>query len=339
MTVHHPRIRPVGVPPVEGARGEELLAREVILLAFYLPHDHPDIASGVSLALDSYMHAVGEGSETINEAFVDDDEGAPLSLERWTSIRQRLRPERHWRFADDYSESYANRVEKRRYETQLFLDGGGARNGYSFRYRARIPWRTPAPNKVSLLTATVPTEYLEARGPASVAALARTMASQLRFTTGHAGFSLQLYWPLRSTDDALRAAAFRHPGIDLRPAWLWEEDVGFHVDGVHWLNFFAPPVLETLGGAQGLREWLRSSGTHVENLDGDRVAVALGEWPEAGDLHHGLTLPAYRELAHVLGPLLEPLERSSPVSWMAAGNSLMRFTEEEALRWWRRFLD
>ena len=124
MTNYYPRLRPVGVPPGDDASREELLAREVIRLAFYLPHDHPEVASGVSHALDSYMHAVGEGPETINEAFVDDDEGAPLSPDRWKSIRHRLRPERHWRFADDYSESYANRVEKRRYETQLFLDGG-----------------------------------------------------------------------------------------------------------------------------------------------------------------------------------------------------------------------
>jgi hypothetical protein len=27
-----------------------------------------------------------------------------------------------------------------------------------------------------------------------------------------------------------------------------------------------------------------------------------GEWPEAGDLEHGHTLPAYRELARVLEP-------------------------------------
>ncbi|AKJ00284.1 uncharacterized protein DUF3396 [Archangium gephyra] len=339
MMHRYPRIRPVGVPPVDGTCDEELLAREVVRLAFYLPYDHPDIAPGVSLALDSYLQAVGEGSATLHESFVDDDEGAPLSPERWKAVRQRLRPERHWRFAEDYSESYANRVEKRRYETQLFLDGGSTRNGYSFRYRSRIPWREPASNKVSLLTATVPTEYLVAHGPARVAGLARTMASQLRFATGHAGLALQLYWPLRSTNDSLRAAAFRYPGIDLRPAWLWEEDVGLHVDGVHWLNFFAPPVLETLGGAQGLRERLRSESTRVETLAEDRVLVALGEWPESGDLAQGLTLPAYRELAHVLGPRLEPLERSSPNTWMAAGNSFMGFTEDEALRWWRRFLD
>ncbi len=27
-------------------------------------------------------------------------------------------------------------------------------------YRARIPWRTPSPDAVSILTATLPTEYL-----------------------------------------------------------------------------------------------------------------------------------------------------------------------------------
>ncbi len=123
------------------------------------------------------------------------------------------------------------------------------------------------------------------------------------------------------------------------PRLFVTQNVGLHVDGVHWLNFFASPVLGELGGARGIREQLRSPGVAVQELGDDRVVVALGEWPEAGDMHQGQTPPAYRELAHVLEPLLEPLHRASPVTWMAAGNSSMRFTEDEALRRWRRFLD
>jgi len=56
--------------------------------------------------------------------------------------------------------------------------------------------------------------------------------------------------------------------------------------------------------------------------------VTLGEWPEAGDTEQGNTLPAYRELAHVLAPWL--YERRRPWS---------RFTVEDMRRWEHRFND
>lgn len=318
----------------------ELLAREVVRLAFYMPHDHPELSSGVSHAIDCYMRAVGEGPETINRVHFSHDEGTGLTEESWNYVRGLLQATKHWCFPDDYDDAEQRLIEKRGFERGLLFTGGiDSRNGYQLEYRARIPWRSPRLTKVSLLTATLPTEYLEAHGPASVSHLARTMASQLRFATGHMGLALQLYGPLPREDENLRAAALRHPGLDLRPTWDCEADVGFHIDGIHWMNFFAPPVVEKLGGARGLREKLHSAETTVEEFGKDRVLVTLGEWPEAGDLHEGQTLPAYQELARVLEPWLEPLHRASPDTWMAAGNSSMHFTEDDALRWWRRFLD
>ncbi|HYO66403.1 MAG TPA: type VI immunity family protein, partial [Archangium sp.] len=220
-------------------------------------------------------------------------------------------------------------------------DGGfGSSNGYQLWYRARLPSRTPPPHLVSLLTATLPTEYLHVHGPSKVRALALEMASQLRFATGHVGFALQLYWPLRSTDNALRAELLRYPGIDLRPAWLFGHRMGTRVDGVHWLNFLAQPVLGQLGGAAALRARLQSPETTVHPLDEERVAVTLGEGPDAGDLSAGRTLPAYRELARVLEPWLEPLDLSDTTSLdQPPTYSSLRFTQDEAKRWWRRFLD
>ena len=61
----------------------------------------------------------------------------------------------------------------------------------------------------------------------------------------------------------------------------------------------------------------------MQELDAERAVVTLGEWPEAGDMARGHTLPAYRELAHVLEPWLH-LERSS---------------QETPRRWERRLLD
>lgn len=319
-------------------------ARDVFRLVFYMPHDHPEIASGVAHAIEHYVRAVGEGPGTIHLAFVDDDEGDDLTPERWAYVHRLLHRERKQRFLDEFSESYAHQMEKRGYDTQfLFTGGRKSQSGYELCYRARIPWRTPAPDSVSLLSATLPTEYLEEHGPARVRELALKMASQLRFVSGHAGLALHLDWPLSSADDALRADLARYPGLDLRPAWLGEERMGLHIDGVHWLNFLAQPVLGTLGGVSALRSRLHAAGTALEVLDEERVVVSLGEWPDAGDLSAGRTLPAYRELAQVLEPLLEPL-RLPPTTWRSdpaepLRYTGLRFTEEETRRWWRRFLD
>ncbi|HYO68655.1 MAG TPA: type VI immunity family protein, partial [Archangium sp.] len=95
-----------------------------------------------------------------------------------------------------------------------------------------------------------------------------------------------------------------------------------------WLNFLGSPVLGALGGAAGLRARLRSPGTTVQELDGERAVVTLGTWPEAGDMEQGRTLPEYRELAHVLEPWL----------YMNRGN-WSGFSDEDVRRWERRFLD
>ncbi|WNG61768.1 DUF3396 domain-containing protein [Archangium gephyra] len=350
MTPALPRIRHRGSRPghVELWSGKpprfpprELLARDVVRLAFYLPYDHLDIASGVSRSVESYVRAVGQGPSTINHAYINDDEGGPLSKERWGSIHYLLRPERPFRFIEELSEPTGHRLVKRGHLAQLIFDGGfGSTNGYQLWYRARLPTRTPPSNLVSTLTATLPTEYLQEHGSTKVRELALEMASQLRFATGHVGLALQLYWPLRSRDESFRAELLRHPGIDLRPAWLFEHRMGTRVDGVHWLNFLAQPVLDQLGGATALRARLHSPGTTVRTLDEERVVVALGEHPEAGDLSTGQTLPAYREFTRVLEPWLEPLDLSDTTSLdQPPTYSSLRLTQDEATRWWRRFLD
>lgn len=327
----YPRIRYRGLRPGSiRPRRRELLARDVFRIAFYLPHDHPEIASGVSHAVESYLRAVGQGPKTIHRAIINDDEGDDLTEERWSHLHRLLLPERPFRFIDELSEATAHRMEKWGYATQLLFDGGFCSvNGYELCYRARIPWRTPSHQVVSLLTATLPTEYLELHGPAHVRELSLEMASQLRFATGHAGLALCLYWPLRSGDVAFRAELSRYPGIDLRPTWLDIHRMGTRVDGIHWLNFLGPPVLGQLGGVAALRARLQDSATTVHALDSERVAVSLGEAPDAGDVTAGRDLPAYRELAQVLAPWLEP-----PASYPG-----LRFTEDETKRWWRRFLD
>ncbi|WNG43060.1 DUF3396 domain-containing protein [Archangium minus] len=350
MTPHYPRLRLRGIPPGRWKSHEgkpprprrELLARDVFRLAFYLPHDHSEIAEGVLHAVNSYIQAVGEGPKAINRVYLGgNDEGAPLTEEWWGYIRNTLQPQRRWYFPDDYSEAEARRVEKRGYQTRLILTGGiSGSNGYQLEYRARLPYRPPTPNAVSLLTATLPTEYLEAHGAMRVRALALEMASRLRFASGHAGLALSLYSSLRISSASLRTELFRYPGIDVRPAWLDSHQMGLQIDGVHWLNFLAQPVLGELGGAAVLSSRLHAPETTVQELGEDRVVISLGDCPNAGDLSVGQELPAYRELARFLDPWLEPLRLSHGTLFVEPPRyTALRFTEEEARRWWRRFLD
>jgi hypothetical protein len=199
-------------------------------------------------------------------------------------------------------------------------------SGYRFFYWARLPWRTrtrSVDEEASLVSFSWPTEYLEKHGPGRVRELAMALASLLPFSSGHAGLSF--YFP--HLYGSSMGEALRYPGLDVNHD---RRELGSRVDGVHWLNFLGQPVLGELGGAAGLRARLHSPGTTVQEMDGERAVVTLGQWPEAGDLTRGQDLPAYREFARVLEP------------WLYECPSYYDFDDvshEETLRWWRRFLD
>lgn len=328
MNEHYPRIRHHG----PSRQGERLLIRETIRVTFYMPHDHVELATGVSRALDSYIRAVGEGPETVCGWAPGGGEYAALNAEQWARIRHLLRPERLVRFADDHSEDFLDRMVKDGFETYLSIDGDPSHpTGYGFTYCARLPWRSPPEGSVSVLSATLPTEYLEQHGPGRVRELALEMASPLLFSTGHAGLAFEFLGSRTRLLPEIRTELFRYPGLDVS-RWGLLCCQGTRVDGVHWLNFLGQPVLEELGGAAGLRAWLHSPGTTVQEMEGERALVTLGQWPEAGDLAQGRNLPAYREFARVLEPWSDAFAPGYVTSWRG-------YTEEEVRRWWRRFLD
>jgi hypothetical protein len=164
-----------------------------------------------------------------------------------------------------------------------------------------------------------------------VRALVLELASGLHFATGHAGLSFDSVIGDVFFTPRIRTELLRYPGISLHhgstPDWM-----GTRVDGVHWLNFLGPPVLQELGGASTLRSRLHSPEMTVQAIDGERALITLGDWPEAGDLTRGATLPAYRELGRVLEPCLDK-------PFTALTFRIEGFTQEEATRWARRFLD
>ncbi|PTL79256.1 type VI immunity family protein [Vitiosangium sp. GDMCC 1.1324] len=315
----------------EGANNwDRLIARDVVRIVFFVPHDNYDIATEISHALDSYLHAVNAYPVALSQYTCCYWEPGKLDDKGWELIRATLNP-RERRYADEYTRDEAFYPLKDGADPYFGIYGQQD-SGFSFEYHARIPWREAPASRASVFRATLPTEYLEERGAGFVRELVLDLASRLPFASGHAGLALDVAYPRLSRLDALRPLIFRHPGFDIRDAGIRDE-MGIKVDGVHWMNFLGQPVLAELGGAAGLRAQLQSPSTDVRELGDGRVLVTLGSEPEAGDLAQGETLPAYRELARVLEPWQEPFP------WDHLRDQGKAADEEEWRLWWRRFLD
>lgn len=308
-----------------------LLVRDVVHITFFVPRDHFDIAPGVAHALDTYLRAVEGHASALSRYVCCHWESYKLSDRGWELIRETLEPKERG-YIDDAGPDEA--FEPLKYGADpYFVIYGEQDSGYCFDYHARLPWRKAPPGRASVLRVTLPTEYLEERGPGFVRELALDMASRLPFSSGHAGLSLDYVGTLHDRLEHLLPLMFTHPGFDLRNATL-HDDLGTRVDGVHWMNFLGPPVPGALGGAAALRARLLSfPSCTVRELADERALVTLGPCPEAGDLSKGQTLPAYRELARVLEPWLEPFP------WGFLGRQNRAPEEQELRRWWRRFLD
>ncbi|WP_233582802.1 type VI immunity family protein [Corallococcus sp. CA053C] len=291
--------------------GEQItVLKEGVHVAFYMPGFHQEVAPAVMQSLERYLHALGPASLGW---YVDNDG--------------------YWWSLSDKDEGFLR--------NQL-MDPRGARieargrpdsvTGIGFSYVGHA-FVTPLfaqnyPQAMCAVEFWLPTEFLEEQGAEAAHALTIELGRGLPFSSGHAGLSFETWGWMEATTPVLRESSLRHPGFDLpRPSALEMYLGSRRVRGPSWLNFLGPPILEELGGAEGLRARLHSPSTEVQALSLERAVVSLGREPEAGDLETGDTLPHYRELASVLEPWLYEHQGS----WGA-------LTKEEVRRWERRFL-
>jgi hypothetical protein len=298
MSDHYPRL-------CEYKKNGHVKFRVGLSFAFYMFHPHTEVARGVMRALETYVGAVGPQALT----YYADDEGEPQALNEaeWDRVRREML-------------EYPAVAE-------LLFDAGA--ECYRFKYSGTSWGQSPTirrKGKVCEASFWLPTEFLEARGPARVRELALAMAATLPFSSGHAGLSFNGD-PWMGTKEAVREFCFRFPGVDISGELVGREQLGTHIYGVHWLTFLGQPALGALGGVEGLRAQLHSPGTTVQELEGARAVITLGEWPEAGDTERGDTLPAYRELARVLEP------------WLYFEEDYGDSAFPEKHQWERRFLD
>lgn len=305
MAVRFPRVH-----ATLNIEGEEItILREGLRVAFYMPGFHGEVVGAVSQALDRYLQALDPDSlgwyldyDGDWWALADEEPGflqRKLMDPRGASIEARGRPD----------------------------SVTGIRFSYVGLSTAPVLFARDFPQPMCGVEFWLPTEFLETRGDEAVRALIIELGRGLPFSFGHAGPALEAWGWGRDTAPILRDRSARHPGFDLPGPGALSNYLGTKVRAPAWLTFLGPPVLNELGGAEGLRAKLHSPSTQVESLSPDRAVVSLGPAPEAGDMDTGDTLPAYRELAR----LLEPWLYAHQGSW---GD----FTEAEVRQWERRFL-
>ena len=268
-----------------------VVLRDGLVLSFFMQRPHREVSESVLRALRLYCHTVGP--EKLGWYTDAEGELQPLDAEGWDYIHTRLRRANGW--PADLWES--------RHEV----------GGYRFEYRG---------GAVCGASFWLPTEYLEEQGPARVKELAVALARELPLSTGHASLAFNTLTDELGIDRILHELSFRYPGMDLLDIDITRR-IGTRPKGAYWLNFYGQPLLGELGGVTGLRERLSLPGVSVEEFEGDKALVALGEWPEA----EGAMRP-YRELARVLEPHLY----QETVRWPG-------FPPEDMRRWERRFLD
>ncbi|WP_257451381.1 DUF3396 domain-containing protein [Archangium lipolyticum] len=281
-----------------------LVVREGFSICFYIRRSHREIAPAVMHSLDTYLHAVGPRAL----GWYVDPEGdwQELDATGWTHVRDKLHkssPILKLRDTPSGAGQYELNYHGKSLDAPLFVDN---------------------PDAVCALSFWLPSEYLEEHGPAHVRELALELAAPLPINSGHAGPAFNfLFMP-----PEFRSLCFRYPGMDVCSPMDVSWSIGTRVRGPHWLTFLGQPVLGEVGGSAGLRTRLSSPGITVQEMDGERAVVTLGESPEAGDTEQGRDLPLHRELARVLEPWLY----QQRIPWSG-------FTQEDMRRWERRFLD
>jgi Protein of unknown function (DUF3396) len=303
MSTHYPRIR------ISAGFGY-IMAREGLSFTFHIRQPREEVVPRILRSLETYVNAMG--SQALG--WYADDEGE------------------FWKLDDVGWERNRRKLLEHSFPIIQLNDASLGELRYRFEYHGKDledRSRSDTSDATCAVTFWLPTEYLEEHGPQRVRELALQLAAPLPFCSGHGGLSFNGELDVLGVGEEVSPYCFRYPGIDLPDVHGHSWRIGTRIAGVHWLTFLGQPVLGELGGASSLRARLHSPGTTVQELEGDRVLITLGLWPEAGDIERGDNLPPYRELARVLEPWLFQQTRGF----------IPCIPQEDARRWERRFLD
>lgn len=278
------------------------LARDGVVLTFFMHRNHEEVFSAVWHALQTYLRAVPPRS--LNWYDADDGDTLALDDKGWEVIRERMF-ERPWKLGCS---------------VELSEDAceGDIAGGYQFEYYGRRLddpfWKDPA----TAVSFTFPTEYLMEHGPDHLRALAFKLAWELPFSFGYASLAIVAPYGYSSTSDwdLLYTLRDRYLGLDLYDLRHTASVIGTHARSASWLTFIGQPLLGQLGGIEGLRHALPFPEVTLLPLDSQRLLITLSEWPEAIDIQEGGIPPQYRALALRLKPFLYKEPSDWPSSFL-----------------------
>jgi hypothetical protein len=286
------------------------VARDGVVLCFFMRRSHGDVASAIWRALQTYVRAIPP--QSLGWYGSTDGDILPLDDKGWEHIR--------WKMMERSGAAACN----------IDLDENpGEVSGYHFEYRGRqldAPLLSHDEDATSAVAFTFPTEHLLERGPGHLRTLALEIARELPLSFGYA--SLAVVAPRGRWYSARRELLpllSRYLGLDFYHLDETSRIIGTRARGAYWLTFLGQPLLGQLGGAESLREKLPFPDVSFQPLDGERLLITLGEWPEAIDTDKVYHPVQYRELAL----LLEPFFCEERTGWFSLDKEQMR-------RWMRR---
>jgi hypothetical protein len=287
-----------------------LVARDGVILCFFMRRSHKEVAPAVWRALETYRRAIHP--QSLSWYGSDDGDTLPLDDKGWEHIRGQIL-ERAWG-ADWIVELEENCSEV---------------GGYHFEYHGRKledPAYSQDENSTSGVGFSFPTEYLLEHGPAHLRALALELARELPFSFGYASLAFVSphgFW--YGARRELLGLLSRYLGLDLYRVGETSRVIGTRARGAYWLTFLGQPLLGQLGGLEGLRLKLSFPEVSFQPLESERLLITLGEWPDAIDTAKEVYVPQYRALAH----LLEPFMYEERTGWFSLDKDNLR-------RWLRR---
>jgi hypothetical protein len=287
-----------------------LMARDGVVLCFFMRRPHGEIAPAVWRALQTYLRAIPP--QSLGWYGSPEGETLPLDDKGWEHIRKKML-DRPW--------AAACNVELEENESEV--------GGYHFEYEGRkldAPIFSHDEDSTSGVAFSFPTEYLLEHGPAQLRTLALELARELPFSFGYASLAFVcprgLWYSARRE---LLGPLSRYLGMDLYYLDETSRVIGTRARGAYWLTFLGQPLLGQLGGMEALRQKLAFPEVSFEPLEAERLLITLGEWPDPIDTAKKTYVPQYRALAQ----LLEPFLYEERTGWISLDKDNLR-------RWMRR---
>ncbi|WP_233582569.1 type VI immunity family protein [Corallococcus sp. CA053C] len=266
---------------------DRLVARDGIVVSFFIHREHEEVAPAIWRALQTYLHAIPPNS--LSWYPTDDGDWDPLDDKGWEVIRKEM----------------FERPSALAWSVGLFEDPGESRD-YMFEYYGRRlddPFYEAPATTVSF---TFPTEYLLEHGPDHFRALVFKLAWELPFSFGYASLAVVKHHGIWGSPDFELLDAFltRYLGMDFYHVRDTSSRIGAQARSASWLTFLGQPLLGRLGGIESLRRALPFPEVSLLSLDSQRLMITLSEWPDAIDTEKGGIPPQYRALALQLKPFV-----------------------------------